>query len=579
MRKLLPLALACVVVVATASAADQAVNAVLKQVPDKAGVVVVVPNLDKAVAGLREFVKAFAPEDADEITTDEMFAELPGGGPGFDKGGPLVAAMLPEGSEPLLILRLSDAKAWKEAASPEEMEGGLLKIDADWSTWYAVVKGDVIVLAQDEELAKAAATATGRAADMVAKHAGKALETYSFVIVAETAPWRDILDQGLAMGQGLISMGMMQAGGSATPMSMAMVAFGIEKLREFTTEVEVTVLGAQASAAGIQAHLAFGLVADGKLAKHLAAIEKPKANLLRGIPDVPVMAAFSYEWKVPATAKSLLDQMWERMKAAAPGGEADAAALKALDYMMEMNRTLSGANGVVFAGDTGHMTVLGQYLTSEPAGVRKALRAMWEPDVMSAYMGMWGGPVKMDVTTAQETVGGVETDVCVMKFDTEDPQAAAALSMMYGPTTTFYTFESKHGLGYVMGDKDGARQYIEPLAGGAGAGLPGSAAVKAALAGLPAQPQFVGLIDPVRAMKFAMGMAGAAGAEVPSQPLPDTPPAFAAMTMNLDADAIRIDMVVPTAAVKPLVDYFEAVEQPADEAVDSEPMDDEPVEE
>ncbi|MBN2445856.1 MAG: hypothetical protein JXO22_03980, partial [Phycisphaerae bacterium] len=556
MRTFTALIVATLLAVVPAGVAGQPVEKLIQHVPDNAGLAIVTHDLGKVVAGARDFAKAIGipDDDTEDINADEMLGELPGGAKFFDASNAFVAALVPEEEDMLVITTLKDVDGWKKDTGATEGEDGLFTIDQNYSTIKVAIKGDIIIIGSEQEAVLAATKSTGKFAAGFEKDAAKIAKDNGFAIYIQVAPWEEMLDEGFQGLQMMAQMGMMMAGQNS-PLSAGMMKFAIDDLRDFVEDVDASVVGVKLGADGIAAH--FGILLDptSGCAKYLGQIDRPKKDILRGLPNAPTPMVFAYEWVLPPQAESLFDQLFNALDASLPTDDPEttetANARKAFALMKKMNRMVSGANGVLLDSPDHRLAVVGSYLCDKPTDVRDATLECMKPELMSAYMGLWMAGCTMDMATSQETISGKPVDVIQMSFNSENEEMAAMMQAIYGQNTTMFLTPSSSGLYYCTAAADfGRQQCANMLDGKAGAFSAGPAA-KAVFADLPPNPQFCILVDPAHMMRFGYAMAEGLGAGLPDVDLPEVEQRYAALAMYLDGREINTELRVPAHAVKP----------------------------
>ncbi len=563
MRILTVLVVGLMAAIAPAGAMAQSIDGVCKHIPDEAGFVMVVPNLDTLLKGVNGFVKAIGVDSDGELSADDMLDNSPGGAEYYDTGAPFAIAMLAEEQEVVVIATLKDPKKWLSETETTEAEGGLLSIDTGWEEFFVKLDGNTIVFGASEESVGAAVKSTGKFAASFKKHAGKMVADSQALIYIDVTQWQDTVDQTWGMVQMMAPMMAMQMGGGQMPPgAMEGVQFALEKIREFISSVETAVIGGQIGPDGLHLKFVNRLDPEANLPKYFAKISPVDADLLRGLPNAAAPLVFGCEWKEPPQTESLLDQLIARLPSADASAEGEpdqqalqAAALKkSLKQASAMMKKTTGISGLMASNAEGKLGFVGYYLGEDGPALMKDVEGLYDPETAKAFGAK-------EVTQGKEEIAGQSLSLYSYTLDANDPMKAKANAAMFGESMDVLFATTKQGVLFASGYGELARK----LAGAAlkpdGDSLAAAPSVQAIMKGLPPKPQFCLLVDPLELMKFAMTMAAAMGNPVPPADMGDTKSAYAGMTGYFTKEEIRLELKVPTKAVAPAVEFGKKMEE------------------
>ncbi|MBU0637629.1 MAG: hypothetical protein KKB50_02095 [Planctomycetes bacterium] len=573
MRSLLVLIGFCLALPLTASA-DTAIDTALKHVPDDVGVVVIIPSLDKLASGLADFGKAIGLDELAEINVaefaEEHFEDM---ADVLDLKGGFLMAMSPTMEQPLVMLPITSEKAWQEALEAKKLENGMYSFELDLEDAYGAVKGNLLIVAGDEQTLQTALDSSGKFAQRFKQNAGKLVEQNQVVVYVKLEPWQPMIMQGFAMVEPMMQMVMMQGGpemGKQMNVIMGVTRWFADGLRTLLSEADFYAVGFRAGTAG--AHLAdlSSFEADGKVGTYLKKISKSTGHLFRGLPDADYAAVFGYEWTVAPGTETLSEGMLKAMvkelsATSAPAAEEtpgekktdQKALVELLEKSIAVLRKMSGQNcGVTSAPEGKGILVTGLYMTKEAPAVAKQFVELSESG--TAMMGQFGMP--MDVKLEHETIGSVKTDALHFKFASDDEDLSELLGHIYGESLVTFYAPQEEGVTYVLGPEKVARPQMERTLTGKPGPLAENTRVKAALATLAPDPQVCGLLDAPKVMEWVMGLARALGEEVPEAEIPQTPTPYAAFAMYFDENTVRGELNVPAEMVKVIVDVIKSTE-------------------
>ena len=571
MRKWVSFAAASMVAIAASNAAGAGLDAVYKHVPDDAGLVLVVPSLDKAIGGVKAFATAIGVEDTDEINADAMLDDAPGGAELYDTSGPFVISMLPDDQEVVVMAMLADPAAWRSAVEATETEGGLLTVDTGWEEFYIKLDGKLIIFGEAEDAVNAAVKASGKFGAQLAQHTAEVGGDAAAMLYMDVAEWQGTVDETWMMVQMMAPMMVMQmAGGESPPGTMEVMQYALGEIREFIRAIDKTVIAANIGSTGIELKLVGKLTPDSAVSKYLGAIKATDKSLFRGLPGINAPMVFANEWEVPPTTGSFFDGLVAEMRkaadAAAKAAEAEEGAdsnggdelVKAMESAAAMLKHTTGSSMMLLPSTDGKLSMVGYYLGRDGSALMKDVEMMNSPEFAAAFnMG--------EVTRDKAEVSGKSCAVYQYSVQAPDPAAAEMMKAMFGEKMTYYFFPDDHGLAYSFGERTAAEKNVALL------GKSGDAKIEAFKSDLgKGQPQFAIMVDPLAMMQFGTSMAKAMGQPVPEAKAPNTDSAYAGLVGYFDKTAIKLHLNVPVKSVRPAVDFANALGEAESAAYDDE---------
>lgn len=553
----LALLITVVLVAAVPTSAAPGVDALIKHIPDDAGLALVVPNFETALAGMRSFVQAIGDPDnaSQELTTEAVLKNAPGGPAAWNPAAPFVLAVMPEYDAAVMLVPTPDMGAWRSAVQPRETEDGLLAFDHDGAEVFVATRENILCMSDNQRAVRAAVNATGKFAIRYHDHAEALARAHHAVVYIDIPSWKVMLDQNLQMGEMMMQMAASMAGNA--PATAVTMNFLFERLRELMGDVDANAIGVSIGADGLRLHNALFLRPESKLSQYMAGLGRPQTDILRGLPDIDSGVVFGYEWKIPPKTDSFFEQLFTQLEATIDSAALDdpAATRRALRVLRDA-MALDGASVAMIDGGEKGLGWLGVYLTDEPDRIITAMRSFQNTAVMEAYMDLWMPGVTMEVHSSQQQLAGTDVDIFRADMKTDDPELSKAFTALYGTDMTTVLARTPEGVHYAVGRENTARDLAELALSGERGALSKSPAVQAALRDLPPHPQILILIDPARLVQFGLATATAVGMPPPPAALKLGDVRYASVAMYLDEAAITTELRLPADTVKPVMDYF-----------------------
>lgn len=530
---------------------------VLKQIPDDAGLAVVVPNLNRLAASLMAFGKAIDVKDLEELNAEKMLLETVDSTDGINADDGFAMAVSPRNdSQPLLLCTLSDAAAWKKSsgAAPDAEAEGLLAVVVQGDDMYAAIKGDVLMLSESAAMVRAAMNSKGKFAAAFAKSAGSLAGDSQILLYIDVPVWRTKVDEGLGMAEMMLPMLLGNIPGPAqnAQTSVAFIKFALSELRGLIHDARSVVLAARIGSDGVRITEVLGFDEKSKTAAYLKSAKKSDKDLLRGLPDLPFAMAFAYDWETPPDAPTFSEKMLDVVSELLPADDAEKKQLikKGLDKARSLYRRISGINFALAAPPEGAgMIFWGAYLSKNPTAVQKEMTELMTQH--SDLMGALSMGVQTEIVHESGRVADTPVEIYKFKITSDDPMANQMMQQMYGDTPTMYTVVKGSELLYVMGPAEEARKRLEQNLSGKLSGLSTNKRLSAANATISPNPQAVFYIDVAQLAEFAAQMA-AMGAPVPEFKISKQVPLVAG-GCYLEAPAFRGELFVPAACVREIV--------------------------
>lgn len=551
-RKLSPVA-AALLLLATPVLAQMTAGA-LEAVPEDAQVVVVMPSVERFGGGVGALIKALGITEMGEFNASTLATESLEVGDGLDLSGTWIAALRTEdSSNPLLIVAVKDAAAWKKAASAEEAAGGLSKAIVHGEDWYVADKPGLMLLCQDQDYLKSAVKSSAKAAESIRKRAGDALDKHSLVFVVDVQGCKDAIQQGMTTFETMIRMGMAMQGGSKAEAGLAFWRWMFEEVRGVMADVDSAVAGVTVGADGVRLGAHCTVRGGSKSADWLKSIKRGDASLLRGLPDEPFGIALACEWEGGQEGSSVSARMLKAMLDATAVEGADVAkAQAALDKSIEMYKLMTGYNAIIVPpGEGGGMLLSGAYFTSKPKEFAKAFEAMMQDT--TALAGTFGMGMKFDTAHSSEKIGASDVEVYGFKFDVKDEQTAQMIKMLYSDDSSMLLTPRDRNVSYAVGPTAAARACMKRTLEASDGALDKNKSVADAARAISPKPHGLVLLDLPRAAEWVLRMASATGAPVPPIEFGDKSAPLLAAGMYLDAQP-RVELFVPAPALRIVMD-------------------------
>ncbi len=536
------------------------VAAVLRYVPDDAHLVLVVPSLQEAVAGISAFGRAIGVKDMADVTVLEVLqGPLGERAKAIEAAGPFVMALSAQHGEPVLIGSCSAAGLPKSTTSPAELVPGVQLIEVGDSGYLALTADRVAIIGREKNDLLRALESSGKIARRFAEQYAGLLASRQAVLYIDVPPWHDVLRQQLGVVAQSMYMGMAATPNAAEGIQVWKWIF--EQVERIAGELNTYVVTARVDGEAVFLEDRLEFKPEGTVARYLRAVRKPKRDLLRGLSPDPAAFVFAYEWELPPDVESVeaglmraflrMDAMKERL-----GAEKLEAAL---DRSVEIHRKICGSNGVVEAVPEGDgLLISGLYLTTEGPVVQRELRELYEtfPELMNA----WGGLPSTTVRHEDEKLGDVVGDLYRFTFETDDARLQPMLQMVYGATPSVYIVAYAPGVAYALGAQEPARVRMLRLLSQPSASLSRDPRVATLFTKLSPNPQMCMLVDAPRCVKLFGGMVRRIGVPFPAVPLSDEPAALIGCALYLEPEAMHGELLIPAAPLKSLVEAFQKSE-------------------
>jgi hypothetical protein len=469
----------------------------------------------------------------------------------------LIAGVVAEGHDPVVICTVTDPEKWKTAAAVKPGEGNLLT-DENGSMHFAL-DGNVLMICPDVEPLKQAVQGGGRVLERLGDKATDALGGNDVVVWIDAAGLQKEIGEGIGEFEEAITSGMGGAGPQAAGMTEFM-KWGAARLRTLAADTQsITILG-RISGDGVHLAKHVAMKPDGEAATYLKKIKRNDKDLLRGLVDSRPAISFGCEWELPPDTPSLtrmfMSAMLDAAKPAEGGEDLKARAARAL----AMIDATTGFSGGASATEAGKLVASTVYFTSDPKAVLENFAAYQEVN-QQVTAGLIPG-VKLEVKPSQEQIGGVQASVYEIVMTSDDPSVTAPLEALYGGPVTVAA--AAHGPGVVMGmgAAAAAKAQLEKLVASGAAPLSANAHVKAALGTITAAPQMCVLIDLPRLSQLGVGMASGMGLPLPPIKFPEAASPLIAMGVYLQDTTVSSELHIPAGAIKPIVETVKATMNP-----------------
>ena len=548
--------------------AGSPVDRLLTHIPDETALVIVVPSIEKLVAGINAFGQHIGVDDLSDLDARALLdnLELLDEVKGLNIGGPLLLALEPERNAPLLLCTVKDADTWKSAIEAKPAEEGLYRIPICCDYGFAGFDRDILLIAEDQETIQEALRASGKFARCFQSHSGKLLDTHQLVLHVHMAGWKPNIDATLTAIQTSMQVGIAMSG-QHDEASIRYLNWLLGRCRDVLGQIEVLTAGVRIAAEGLMAESTVTFEPNGAVVDYLKKVRKTKEALLRELPDEDSIIVFGCEWELPPGTKTLGSIYFEGLL-----GEAeelkerleDEAFQKAFQATKAMQEQISGYNVAFRAGPDGEGLIFdGRYFTKQPQSMLENMRCSYEiiPEFMSAF----GAGASVEVMTRTEQIESVKANVIEMKFIVEDEQTRRMIEALYGKSLTSYTAPCKDGVVYTMGPAESARARLSKMLSGNGGKLTDNIRVISASKTLTNYPQVCVLLDLPKLFDFGVNWAKALGIPIPPIEFKQEPTALAVFNGYLEPRAIRVELFLPADPIKHLVETFSKFGDPADE--------------
>lgn len=555
-----------IVLGATASLfADSSLQRALKHVPEDTGVVVILPSLDGVTKGVNAFGRAI---DMDEMANFDIVEEMDfkeevgEAAMVVDRKGAFLLTITSEAEEGIGIFEVTDPSVFEKMEGATKDDDGIISIMLPEERHYGVV-GNLILVAKDKPLVRAALKADGKVGEAIRKAAGDMLEKSQALVYVDTLAMKSKLDEGFMMFEQMAPMmtAMMGPQGAAAG---ATISFMVSELKGAVSDSRAWVFAGRIGTDG------FGISAlclfkdDSKMAAYLKGVKPGKADLLAALPDERSMITMAYDFVAPADSESISERlskvMIAEMKFEDPSERERLET--AMKRSIESARTITGMSMTVSMTPEKQMLSSGVMFTTDSNLVLKNYEATNE---ISQLMGkaFGGGAISWNISTTKESIGGHEAIVSNIDLQSDDPNVNGMLEMMYGGTRmASIAAAAKDHVVFVGGPGEASRARVEKLLKHSGPGFSANADAKAALASISPKPQGFVLVDFGMAFDWFMGIANTmAGGVVPQVKFDPNAKAMAAFGMYMNTDSAKLEMYVPSQAIKALMDVMKKMEE------------------
>ncbi|MGE0479938.1 MAG: hypothetical protein AB7Q17_05635 [Phycisphaerae bacterium] len=536
-------------------AAPPTLERVVARVADDSPLVVVVPSIDRLLEGLRAFGGAIGVDDLAKLDRAELLRDnfKLDTTAGIDQSGPLVMYGHPDDDGPVVLATLSDAGLWKRERAAEELADGVLKVSLGRDERYASIEDDILVLAPTEAHVRAALKANGKTGARVLKSCGEPLKKASAAFYADTEILRDTIGAGLAMGETFANMGV-TAGGADPEMVTAMLRWGFEQLRRALDQSRVFTLVGRVSADGVHFATALRFATDSDVVRYLRTVKPPGAGpLAHPLPADWAMLS-GYDWMTDGSVPGLTDALLKMLAAelGAKGQTNPEQLEKSLALAAEFNRKLTRVDQVLWATDEGKTA---SAMRCGGKHVRDIIHGFESYAELNQFMmRAWGLGGALTRTAGVERVGDVDARFSKTDFSTAAPEVARMMQSMYGPELVVYCAPLGDDALMVTGGATVAKAELERFLKAGRKPAEPAAALKSLFAELSPKPSAWMACNLRRMMDWLGGLTTAMGTPALFPKLPKDRDVFAASAFYLDPDGVRVEVVVPSAAIKPLVE-------------------------
>jgi len=542
-----------------------ATEPLLARVPADAALVVVIPSVEKLLAGAAAFGQGIGAEDLAKLNPRALLEKLDDATAldGLDIDGPCTWAQVPNQAGPVILCRLKDADAWKQASHARELEDGLLAVRFLGESNYAAIRNDVLVLAEEREIVQGALAADGKFAARFRAAAGTHLAKCQVVAYADLTAWRPVVDGALtALGMYLQMSTAMSC--PAEESSGQLSRWAVGELGKLLREVGACTGGLRVDADGVFAEGTASFRPDGSVAGYLKNVRRTERALLRGLLDQDPFLVLACEWEVPRGTKSLNTRLLEGLLASdAIKDRIGAAAFeKAMKASAAAHDAMTGFNVVLSASPRGEgVLISGLYFTDSPKTVTESMAEVYR--ISPEFANPFGAGPKVEITTRTERIDGTDVQAFDMVFQTEDEQLKRLLQTVYGKITTVYSAARDADVVYATGATEPARAQLAKLLAGQGGQLAENRRAIAAGKTLSPNPQVFVVIDVLRLVEFALGIARSTGAPVPPLELGEKTASHVVCGAYLEPERIRVELFVPAEPVRVLRECARAAKKSA----------------
>lgn len=543
---------ACGVLAARADVMD-----VLRQTPRDAGVVVVVPQIDKLASAVAEFGSAIKEETIANWTTRSFLErfELLGATAGIKRDGAIVVVDYPlRGS--CILCEVDDVAAWRSGNSATELENGTLRFGEFVDSRAVIVNDRILIIAESDDDLTALRDAIGSGhAELLKAFATDKPPHLS--VLANVEPWRMYARPMLMVARNSMAAGMQAAGQQGTAAALEFWNVAFDTVAELFDESQFVRADVRVGAAGVAVNVTMTFADNGTAAGYLRHANATKGDLLRGLPDLPAPLMFAAEWErgtdTPCFSALLVKSMAETVR------PQDAAQQEKFDRAMELNQEMyklvTGYNAMIGLGDgEAGIVSCGVNLTQSPEAVRAKVVESYElsPELMNAFTTGVSAKTEHDVV---EGTDGKRVDVFKLQFNSEDEQMRKALQSIYGKGTTVMIAAADEGAVYSIGPEAEARKSLTKLIDGSAEKLAANSRVTALREKLPSDAAALVMIDIPRATGYLYSFARRFGADLPPMKTPPPGEELAGVGVYFGETDLRLSAFVPAEGIRSFIGF------------------------
>lgn len=544
-----------------------ALATLLQFVPPSAVSVIIVPDVERAMADTKAYAAAAGlPDEAlAEFSLDETF--LKDARDTIDLG-PAITYFTLAAPNGVTLVKLEDPAGFRKAynAGPDE---DIFAVNED-DSYYATIVDDVAALATTQAPLMDFEKPDQSLAPQLMRKLGENVSSHDLVAWVDMKTLRPQLMPMLQMGRGMMQMAIAQDPNAAQ--SAAIVNFMVDDALTLIASIDEVVVQADVDQENAKADVALAIDPDSPPGAYLQAVRPTDESLLRYLPQMPSTFMLGYEWTLAPGTQSWMQRMSDFLLAeferSADVSESELATAKETLNTM-MRQAQRGGNTAVSFGD-GKLLVSGVYFESDPTAFLQALEQYGETDLPNILMQQWAGGVEMSITAQGWTeIAGTRALEQSYAFETTtDDPSAAAIDLMYGDALTYYAFPARGTACFVMGQQDAARQLAEKVIAG-DTQLAGVANVKAATARLADNPEMLMLVNVAEYGQFIgqmfTTMEQAPPVNIKPSPMAPGKVPLLAIGLQLDGPQMTTTLDVPAGAIKTLVEMFESERDPQEQ--------------
>ncbi|HPM22378.1 MAG TPA: hypothetical protein PLP66_00630 [Phycisphaerae bacterium] len=530
------------------------VERVLKYVPDDTHLLIIVPSMDGLATGVAAFGKAIVLPELAEVNAREMLTEMLGANAAaLDTHGALVLALSAAHDEPLLLATLARDEGWKGTTQPTRLDDETLVCEFGPERFLAASTNGVAILAREKSELRRALEARGKGGERCAAALAPCLAQRQVALYVDIPAWKSVIDAQMTLVSQGMYMGMAAAGPDAE-LGMQVWNWMLEQVKNIVAESRTFVATVRIDAQGVFADGRATFDADGQVVRYLQGVQRPRRDLLRGLPTTTAPVLMAFEWEEAPGAVGPQEAMSRailRMDAVKEkiDGEKLATVMK---QTIEMNRRVPGSSAVFsFSPEERGLLYWGLYLTREGPAVQREMRSIWEltPELVNA----WGTFPGALARGEPERIGGVDADVYKFDFDTDAALRQPMLQALYGRDPTLYMAPHPEGLAYAFGPQTEARARLADILDTERPPLRTAARVTSLFKHFSADPQCCLVVDLPAVFRSVSGMLAQFGLPVPAVELKDEQPPLAGATLYLEPESIRTELFAPAEPIKDLV--------------------------